>query len=111
MNKYLLLPLFLAFIACEKDTSPDLFYYDETGCADAWWVDAPPIDTLTMDIYEEYVASYLENNNVEVLSFNVTYDSTVAQVCMACFCKTGKVLQIEVQSGKKRKMRQLGFYQ
>jgi hypothetical protein len=111
MKKYLFLPLFLAFVACEMDSTPDLFFYDETGCSDAWWVDAPPIDTLTTDIYKELVASYLESNNVEVLSFHVTYDSTVAQLCRACFCKTGTVLELEVESGKRRKMRQLGFYQ
>lgn len=34
MKKYLFLPLFLAFVACEMDTTSDLFYYNETGCSD-----------------------------------------------------------------------------
>ena len=41
----------------------------------------------------------------------LAFDSTVAQLCRACFCKTGTVLELEVESGKRRKMRQLGFYQ
>ncbi len=111
MKKYLFFPLFLAFVACEMDTTPDLFYYNETGCSDAWWDDAPQIDTLTPELYEEWVTNYLESKNVEVFTFQITYDSTVAEFCMACHCRTGTVLELEVESGKRRKMRQLGFYQ
>ena len=111
MKKYVFISLILMLVSCEKESTPDLFFYNETGCSDAWWEDAPQIDTLTPEIYEEWVANYLESKNVEVFSFQITYDSAVAELCMACDCKTGRVLELEVESGKRRKMRQLGFYQ
>lgn len=111
MKKYLFIPLILMLVSCEKELTPNLFFYDETGCSDAWWEDAPQIDTLTPQIYEEWVTNYLEIKNIEVFSFQITYDSTVAELCYACHCKTGVVLELEVESGKRRKMRQLGFYQ
>ena len=111
MQKYLFIPLILMLVSCEKEWTTNLFFYDETGCSDAWWKDAPQIDTLTPQIYEERVTNYLENRSIEVFSFQITYDSTVVELCFACHCKTGVVLEIEVESGKRRKMRQLGFYQ
>lgn len=113
MNKYLALVLVglgLAGISsCENASSSDLFYYNETGCADLWWVDFS--DTLTPGTYESFVEAYLLDENIEMQSFQTFYDSAVAEFCMACHCNTGTVLQVEVASGNKRKMRRLGFYQ
>ena len=83
MKKYFFLSLLLAFVDWEMDSTPDLFTTMKQVVLMLGGY-MPPIDTLTTDIYKEFVASYLESNNVEVLSFHVTYDSTVAQLCRAC---------------------------
>ena len=111
MKRYFFVPLIVMLLSCEKESTLDLFFYEETGCSDAWWEDTPQIDTITPQIYEECVTHYLVTRNIEVYSFQITYDSTVAELCFACHCKTGVVLELEVESGKRRKMRQLGFYQ
>ena len=54
--------------------------------------------------------SYLEDKNIELISFGINYDSAKAEVCLACFCRTGNVLQVEVEVGRKQKMRRIGFY-
>ena len=69
MKKFLFIPLILMLVSCEKELTPNLFFYDETGCSDAWWEDAPQIDTLTPQIYEEWVTNYLVIKNIEVFSF------------------------------------------
>lgn len=102
--------IFLSLMSCDKNRSPDLFYYDETGCSDAWWNDSQSYDTLTPDIYREIVASYLDDKNIELISFGINYDSAKAEACRACFCRTGNVLQVEVEAGRKQKMRSIGFY-
>ncbi len=100
----------LCLLSCEKNNSSDLFYYDETGCSDVWWNDAPSYDTLTPQIYQDVVTSYLEDKNIELISFSIDYDSTKAEFCRACICKTGAIIQVEVESGRKQKMRRIGFY-
>jgi hypothetical protein len=117
MKKLLFIPIMSLVLmilpSCEQNTSSDIFYYDETGCSDVWWQDTPSGDTLTPQIYEDWVTSYLENKNIKVVSFQVIYPSTVVLSCRACHCKTGDILQVEVEvkSGNKRKMRRIGFYQ
>lgn len=102
--------LFLGVCSCEDDSRTDVFYYDETGCADLWWVDFN--DTVVAPgVYESVVRTYLLNEGIEMHSFNTFYDSTVAELCFACHCHTGTVLQVEVASGNRRKMRRLGFYE
>ena len=100
----------LCLLSCEKNNPSDLFYYDETGCSDVWWNGAPSYDTLTPQIYQDVVSSYLEDKNIELISFSIDYDSTKAEFCLGCICKTGAVLQVEVKSGRKQKMRRIGFY-
>ena len=102
--------IFLSLMSCDKNRSSDLFYYDETGCSDPWWNDTSYYDTLTTNIYKEIVASYLEDKNIELISFGINYDSAKAELCLACFCRTGNVLQVEVEAGRKQKMRRIGFY-
>ncbi|HCP40913.1 MAG TPA: hypothetical protein DIT65_03895 [Cryomorphaceae bacterium] len=113
MKKHLVLILYGLILAgassCENSSSSDIFYYDETGCADVWWVNFN--DTLAPGVYESVVSAYLLNADIEMYSFDTFYDSTVAELCFACHCRTGTVLQVEVESGNKRKMRSLGFYQ
>lgn len=105
----LLLLLFLGVSSCENESRTDTFYYDETGCADLWWVDFN--DTITPSAYEEVVRAYLQDERIEMYSFQTYYDSTVTQLCFACHCKTGTVVRVEVEPGKKNKMRVLGFYE
>ncbi len=114
MKNYFTLVLFglgLAGISsCENSSDSDLFYYDETGCADLWWIDFN--DTVVAPgVYESVVRTYLLNEGIEMHSFHTFYDSTVAELCFACHCHTGTVLQVEVASGNRRKMRRLGFYE
>ena len=115
MKESLLIPLISLILimlsACEQDTSSDIFYYDETGCSDAWLNYNTPLDTITPQIYEEWVTSYLESKNIEVVSFQVTYAPVGTINCLACDCKTGDILEVEVESGKSTKLRRIGFYQ
>jgi hypothetical protein len=100
----------VGFTSCENSLGSDLFYYDETGCADLWWVDLN--DTVVAPgVYESVVRTYLFNEGIEMYSFHTSFDSTVAELCYACHCRTGTVLQVEVASGNRRKMRRLGFYE
>ena len=107
---FLIFISFAGFSSCENSSGSDLFYYNETGCADLWWVDFN--DTVVASgVYESVVRTYLLNEGIEMNAFHTFYDSTVAELCFACHCHTGLVLQVEVQSGNKRKMRRLGFYE
>ena len=101
---------FAILISCNKSNSLKLFYFDETGCSDPWVGYFVP-DTFTLDTYKEQIELFLNSDNIDVNSIIFDFDSTKAEFCFACHCKTGRVIKVEISSGKRHKMKQLGFYQ
>ncbi|WP_339754913.1 hypothetical protein [Algoriphagus aquimarinus] len=110
MKYYLTLSILLLLFlqSCQDDNIPlnQLeFYWDQTGCADPWSTSA----NNSNDETKEAVEDYLRNEGVmgaKVLS--ITGDG-IQQICLACFCTTGKRINVTVPLIQKSKMLALGF--
>ena len=107
-----LIPLMsvMILLSCNKNNNLNLFYFDETGCSDPWVGSFVP-DTFTLDTYKEQIELFLNSENIEVNSIVFDFDSNKVELCYACHCKTGRVIKVEISSGKRRKMKDLRFYQ
>ena len=95
--------------SCDKDKETTL-YWDQTGCSNPW-NDYISLDSFTVEAYHEGINDYLTEQDITVYSISSELDSTIIQLCLACHCKTGRVIKVEISSGKRRKMKDLGFYQ
>lgn len=100
--------LLLSLQSCQDDNTPlnQLeFYWDQTGCADPWSTSTNNSNVET----QKAVGDYLRNEGVtgaKVLS--ITGDG-IQQICLACFCTTGKRINVTVPLNQKSKMLALGF--
>ena len=98
------------FYSCSKNSEPTIFYWDETGCSDPW------LDFYTADSFsqeEQYLSieNYLSSENIELISVVHFYDSTKAEFCLACHCKTGKIFELTIPKKDKGKINNLGINQ
>ena len=115
-SKYLLEKQFLFIISiilfsfsCTK-INQTTFYWDETGCSDPW-LDFYFADTFSQEALNNAIRDYLLNENIDLISLSHEYDSSKAEFCLACHCKTGKVFELIVPKNDKRKMKRLGLNQ
>ena len=115
-SKYLLKKQFLFIISiilfsfsCTK-INQTTFYCDETGCSDHW-LDFYTADTFSQEALNNAIRDYLLNENIDLISLSHEYDSSKAEFCLACHCKTGKVFELIVPKNDKRKMKRLGLNQ
>lgn len=115
-SKYLLAKHFLyifsiiiSSFSCTKN-SQITFYWDETGCSDPW-LDFYSTDTFSQEAQNNAIRDYLLSENIDLISLSHEYDSSKAEFCLACHCKTGKVFELIVSKNDKRKMKNLGLNQ
>ena len=115
-SKYLLFKHFLyifsiiiSSFSCTKN-SQITFYWDETGCSDPW-LDFYTADTFSQEAQNNAIRNYLLSENIDLISLSHEYDSSKAEFCLACHCKTGKVFELIVSKNDKRKMKNLGLNQ
>ena len=115
-SKYLLVKHFLyifsiiiSLFSCTKN-SQITFYWDETGCSDPW-LDFYTADTFSQEAQNNAIRNYLLSENIDLISLSHEYDSSKAEFCLACHCKTGKVFELIVSKNDKRKMKNLGLNQ
>ena len=115
-SKYLLVKLFLyifsiiiSSFSCTKN-SQITFYWDETGCSDPWLY-FYTADTFSQEAQNNAIRNYLLSENIDLISLSHEYDSSKAEFCLACHCKTGKVFELIVSKNDKRKMKNLGLNQ
>tara|TARA_B100001057_G_scaffold98476_1_gene95219 strand:- start:1476 stop:1850 length:375 start_codon:yes stop_codon:yes gene_type:complete len=115
-SKYLLEKQFLFIISiilfsfsCTK-INQTTFYWDETGCSDPW-LDFYTADTFSQEALNNAIRDYLLIENIDLISLSHEYDSSKAEFCLACHCKTGKVFELIVPKNDKRKMKRLGLNQ
>jgi len=115
-SKYLLVKHFLyifsiiiSSFSCTKN-SQITFYWDETGCSDPW-LDFYTADTFSQEAQNNAIRNYLLSENIDLISLSHEYDSSKAEFCLACHCKTGKVFELIVSKNDKRKMKNLGLNQ
>ena len=115
-SKYLLVKHFLyifsiiiSLFSCTKN-SQITFFWDETGCSDPW-LDFYTADTFSQEAQNNAIRNYLLSENIDLISLSHEYDSSKAEFCLACHCKTGKVFELIVSKNDKRKMKNLGLNQ
>ena len=115
-SKYLLVKHFLyifsiiiSSFSCTKN-SQITFYWDETGCSDPW-LDFYTADTFSQEAQNNAIRNYLLSENIDLISLSHEYDSSKAEFCLACHCKTGKIFELIVSKNDKRKMKNLGLNQ
>ena len=105
---YILSFIVLSF-SCTKKTQTT-FYWDETGCSDPW-LEFYSSDTFSQEAQNNAIRDYLLSENIDLISLSHEYDSSKAEFCLACHCKTGKVFELIVSKNDKRKMKNLGLNQ
>ena len=108
-HSFLLIFILGLSACCDKDES-NIYYFNETGCANPW-DGYYELDSFTLPAYQEMIRSYLESEGIGVRFLDFQTDSSVMMFCLACHCTTGRVIETDVECGKHSKLIQLGFYQ
>lgn len=95
--KFTLPLMFIIFtmFACEKDDgltgNRNDYYYEETYCADPWRQN----DSASDEALKERVSEYLTHTlDIEFSNLHITHDG-ISEVCLACHCRTGRIIRIE----------------
>ena len=100
--------LFIAGVlvaACNKDEAVTM-RWDLTGCSNPWdseisW------DTFTTEGYHKGIYDYIMAENIAVNYISSEFDSSTIELCLACHCKTGEILLINIAKSDKRKIKRL----
>lgn len=87
-----------------REETTEIFYWDESGCADYWG------DSVEGESVVTIISRYLKTKGVTILKFSIDFDTSKVEYCMACHCKTGRVYSVVVPASEKSKMRDLHFY-
>ncbi len=106
MTKYLLILLIgLTSLGCSSDddsSENNLVIYNQTYCSDPWESMENNRDLV------DQIITYFATKNI-VIS-NVTFDDKgTQQVCLACFCLTGKRIILEVNKNDLEAIKEYGF--
>lgn len=106
MKRITLVFLLAFFMACnDEQTDLVLFEYAQTGCADPWEGNANSSNQVIISS----VKSYLRSHSISVYQAKVRFDESAAEMCMACFCRTGKIIQVYAFPDAELKLTELGF--
>ena len=104
----LLIPL-IAFIclivSCNKNEAVSL-RWDQTGCSNPW-DEHIDLDTFTVEAYQQGILDYLNYEGITVNYISTEFDSSKIELCYACHCKTGEVIEINIPKKDKRKLKRL----
>ena len=104
--KYLSLYTFLwLFASCNKHQTICM-HWDETGCSNPW-DNFITLDSLTLEEYHQGINDYLISEGITVNYISSKLDSSKIELCLACHCKTGRVITINILKEDERKLKQL----
>lgn len=95
---------FLSFSCSKKENI--VLRWDQTGCSNPW-DEFIELDTFTVTGYHQGIIDYLISENINLIQVWSEFDSSKVELCYACHCKTGEIIQIEVPKKDERKLRQL----
>lgn len=97
----------LVISSCDKNEDLNLFYWNQTKCADPWNTG----ENASNEETKVAVIAFLENENITV--FNVDFDkkSPLDNGCKSCGCGTGQRIIVSVEDKDKNAMNDLSFYQ
>lgn len=93
-------------VSCNKDKAISM-YWDETGCSNPW-DNYITLDTFTIEAYHQGINNYLISEGITLNYISTEFDSSKIELCLACHCKTGQVITINIPKGDKRKLKKLG---
>jgi len=99
----ILVILLLAFLSsCEEDNSERLWVgIAETQCDNAW-------DNIGLESTESNVSEYLRHNDIRIYDFKVEIYS-YGPFCTACFCPSGRIIQVLIEKSDINSITELGF--
>ena len=94
---------FLAFLSsCEEDNTERLWVgITETQCDNAW-------DNIGTESTEGNVSDYLRRNDIRIYDFKVEIYS-FGPFCTACFCPSGRIIQVLIDKSDINSIKELGF--
>lgn len=98
--------LFILFVSvlfsCEKDLGGRTWtYYNETQCSNAW-------DQIDATNTEDKIKQYLESKEINLLDIKIeTY--SYGPFCAACFCSSGRIIQVLILESDLDAIVKLGF--
>ena len=100
--------LFIAVVmvaGCNKNEAVTM-RWDLTGCFNPWDSEIT-LDTFTTEAYHQGIYDYLTAENIAVNYISSEFDSSKVELCLACHCKTGEILLINIPKRDKRKLKRL----
>lgn len=89
--------------SCEKKGDLIVLHFNETKCANPWIVSTNDTD------YVDKVKSFLEEKNIVIKDISITNDG-LFDPCKACFCPTGRKINIQISDKDKNLALEVGFY-
>jgi len=89
--------------SCEKKGDLIDLYFNETWCANPWSVSTNDAD------YINKVKSFLAEKNIIIKEILISNDGPF-DPCKACFCPTGRRINIQVSDKDKNLALGVGFY-
>jgi hypothetical protein len=93
--------VFVSNSSCEKKDIIEM-HFNETGCANPWSVSSSDPD------YQIKINDYLETIGVDIKTISITNDGPWSG-CFACFCTTGRKINISIYEKDKTIVEGIGF--
>ena len=101
----LIISLTVILFSCSKN-EPLSMRWDLTGCFNPW--DGHfSLDTFSTEGYNAGVYEYLSDEGIDVNYITSEFDSSKAELCFACHCKTGTVIRVNIPTKDRRKLKNL----
>lgn len=92
-------------ISCTKEKNQELFFWNQTQCAEPW-------ETLLSDSESKIksaIINYLSDEDIKVDNVEFEFDENFEHFCQACSCTTGTKIIVTIPEGNSVKMEGLGF--
>ena len=105
MKILLISSLTIFLFSCSKN-EPLSMRWDLTGCSNPW-DDYFSLDTFSTEGYNAGVYEYLSDEGIDVNYITSEFDSSKVEFCLACHCKTGTIIIINVPTKDRRKLKNL----
>ena len=101
----LIISLTIILFSCTQN-EPLSMRWDLTGCFNPW-DNHFSLDTFSTESYNAGVYNYLSEEGIDVNYITSEFDSSKAELCFACHCKTGNVITINIPKKDRRKLKNL----
>ena len=91
--------------SCNKNEAVSM-RWDLTGCSNPW-DNHINLDTFTTQGYNQAIYDFLKVESIDVNYVSSELDSSKVELCLACHCKTGQVIIINIPRRDRRKLKKL----